>query len=82
MRTTLTIDDDVATVLERVRKQRDISMKDLVNDALRRGLKDICARPKARKIIRTEGLDLGRPVLPNVDKIHDVLVFGEGEDYK
>lgn len=82
MRTTLTIDEDVAIVLERVRKQRDISLKDVVNDALRRGLKDMSVRPKRRKIIRTEGLDLGRPILPNVDKIHDVLVFAEGEGYK
>jgi len=34
MRTTLTLEDDVAAVLERLRKSRNVSMKDLINDAL------------------------------------------------
>ena len=38
MRTTLTIDDDVAAELERLRKARDAGLKDLVNEALRLGL--------------------------------------------
>ena len=33
MRTTLTLDDDVAAILERLRKSRDASLKDLVNEA-------------------------------------------------
>ena len=82
MRTTLTIDDDVAVELERLRKRREMSLKDVVNDVLRHGLKDINAKPKKREPFRTQPLDLGKPVLPNVDKIHDVLVFAEGEDYK
>jgi len=82
MRTTLTLDDDVAVELERLRKKRDASLKEVVNDALRRGLREMSARPKPRRIIRTEGVDLGKPVLPNVDKIHEVLVFAEGEDYR
>src|SRR6516164_6557091 len=44
MRTTLTLDDDVAAILERLRKSRDASLKDLVNEALRRGLKDMSGR--------------------------------------
>jgi Ribbon-helix-helix protein, copG family len=42
MRTTLTLDDDVAAALERLRKSRDASLKDLVNEALRRGLIASC----------------------------------------
>ena len=41
MKTTLTFDDDVAAALERVRRTRNASLKDVVNDALRRGLKDL-----------------------------------------
>jgi hypothetical protein len=37
MRTTLTLDDDVAVALERLRRAGDASLKDIVNDALRRG---------------------------------------------
>jgi hypothetical protein len=38
MRTTLTLDDDVAVQLERLRRARDANLKDLVNEALRLGL--------------------------------------------
>ena len=46
MITTLALDDDVATALERVRRARDASLKDVVNDALHRRLNDMRARPK------------------------------------
>ena len=35
MRTTLTLDKDVAAVIERLRKTRDASMKEIINEALR-----------------------------------------------
>ena len=41
MRITLTLDDDVAAALQRVRRTRNASLKDVVNDALRRGLNDL-----------------------------------------
>ena len=41
MKTTLTFDDDVAAALERARRTRNASLKDVVNDALRRGLNDL-----------------------------------------
>ncbi len=43
MRTTLTLEKDVAAMLERLRKSRDASMKALVNEALREGLKHLDA---------------------------------------
>ena len=36
MRMTLTLDDDVAAILKRLRKSHDASLKDLANEALRR----------------------------------------------
>jgi hypothetical protein len=41
MRTTLTLDDDVAAALEQLRKSRNVSLKDLINEALRQGLKSV-----------------------------------------
>jgi hypothetical protein len=38
VRTTITLDPDVAALLERVRKARKLGLKDAINDALRRGL--------------------------------------------
>jgi len=82
MRTTLTIDDDVAATLERLRRDRDASLKDLINEALRRGLRDMSAPPKRREPFRTRSVDLGTPLLPNIDNIADVLAIIEGEAYK
>lgn len=81
MRTTLTIDDDVAAVLERLRKTRDASLKDVINEALRRGLKEMSARPKPREPIRTRSVDLGRPLI-DVSNAAEALAIAEGEDYK
>lgn len=39
MRTTLTIDDDVAIALDRIRERDALSLKAAVNEALRRGLR-------------------------------------------
>ncbi|HZD05557.1 MAG TPA: ribbon-helix-helix protein, CopG family [Longimicrobiales bacterium] len=82
MRTTLTLDDDVAARLERLRAQRDESLKVIVNDLLRRGL-DAADRPgKEPAPYRIEPHDSGRCYLPGLDSLHDALVFGEGEAYR
>jgi hypothetical protein len=43
MRTTLTLDVDVAALLERVRRARNATLKDTVNEALRRALRGMAA---------------------------------------
>ena len=58
-RVTLTLDDDVAAAIERVRTTRDASLKDIVNDALRHGLNDLTAPPKRREPFRTRSVELG-----------------------
>jgi len=82
MRTTLTIDDDVAATLEQLRRNRDASLKDLINEALRRGLRDMNAPPKQRKPYRTPSVDLGTPRIPNTDNIAEVLAVIESEAFK
>ena len=64
MRTTLTLDDDVAAALERLRRSRDASLKDLVNEALRRGLIDMGRRTKSRERVSTRVADLVACVSP------------------
>jgi hypothetical protein len=81
MRTTLTIDDDVAVQLDRLRREREQSLKDIVNDALRRGLRDMQARAKRRKPFRTKTFDMG-PFLVNIDNVAEALAHAEGEDFK
>jgi predicted transcriptional regulator len=82
MRTTLTLDDDVAARLERLRRARDESLKDIINDALRRGLDDLTRRPQQREPFRTESADLGRLRLPSIDNISDTLAAVDGEAFK
>lgn len=82
MRTTLTLEDDVAAQLERLRKHHHASLKDLVNEALRRGLRDLAARPIMREPFRTQAFNAGKPLLPNIDNVAEVLALVEGEDHK
>jgi hypothetical protein len=82
MRTTLTLDDDVAAALERVRRQRDVGLKELVNEALRRGLKDMSGRPKRRELVRTRSVALGRLRIAGIDNVAEALTIAEGETCK
>lgn len=82
MRTTLTIDDDVAAMLEQLRREREIGLKDLINEALRRGLLEMTAPQKRRRPYRTPSVDLGTPRIPNIDNIAEVLAVIEGEDFR
>jgi hypothetical protein len=82
MRTTLSIDDDVAAELDRLRRARNAKFKLLVNEALRRGLQAMAAPPKEHKPFRTRPMDLGRCLLDNLDNIAEVLAVAEGEDFR
>jgi hypothetical protein len=82
MRTTLTIDDDIAAEIERVRRERDVSLKDVINDALRRGLNDLSTRPKPGEPFRTKAVSLGQMRLANVDNANESLAVAEGEAFK
>ena len=82
MRTTLTIDDDVAVQLERLRRARDMGVKELINEALRRGLRDMSTRPKKREPFRTQPIDGVTLLLDNVDNVAEVIAYAEGEAFK
>ena len=82
MKTTLTLEDDVAATLERLRKARDASLKDLVNEALRIGLKQMCARPRKRKPFRTRAVSLGKCLIGSIDNIPNALAAAEGESFR
>ena len=82
MRTTLTLDDDVAAMLERLRKAREQSLKDLVNEALRHGLKQIEARPRRREPFLTHSVDLGHCRIGSIDNVAEALAVAEGESFR
>jgi hypothetical protein len=82
MRTTLTIDDDVATALERLRRSEDKSLKEVVNQTLRRGLEQLNTPAKPRKPFKTRSVSIGRCLIGNLDDISEVIAIAEGEDHK
>ncbi|MBV9062046.1 MAG: DUF2191 domain-containing protein [Alphaproteobacteria bacterium] len=82
MRTTLTLDADVAAALERLRKQRDVPLKSVVNEALRRGIDQLEAKPKPRAPFRTGTVSLGTPRLASLDNIGEVLALIEGDRHR
>lgn len=79
MRTTLTIDDDVAIALERIRERDDLSLKAAVNEALRRGLRmmDEEAERGSRTTYRTRPWH-GGPLQIDVTNVTEALDWAEG----
>jgi hypothetical protein len=82
MRTTLTLDDDVAAHIERLRVRDNRSLKQIVNDLLRVALAhqdDDDGRPRGPF---TRPVSLGRHRLPDVDDVSEALAIAEGEDHR
>jgi len=82
MRTTLTLDDDVAAMVERLRKRSGARTKQIVNEALRRGLPQIASPEPARTPYRTPSASLGRCLLASLDDVAEVLAVTEGESFR
>ncbi len=80
MRTTITLDDDVASRLERLKKERPF--KELVNQALRAGLEHLegaGSDPPSRYTLRPVK---GRPRRTDLDNINQVLAEVEGDTFR
>ena len=80
MRTTLTLDDDVAVKLRAAAKKRPLRV--VVNEALRAGLAALeKERAPARPPYRTSGFDLGPSLVGSLDNIEEVLSRVEGDEH-
>jgi hypothetical protein len=82
MRTTITLEDDVAASLKRLGKRRGLKFKALVNQVLREGMKCMIAPAKKRSVFRTRSVDLGSCRATNVDNVAEVLAVAEGEAFR
>jgi hypothetical protein len=81
MRTTVTLDDDLAIRLERHRAQHGESFKQALNDAVRAGLAKLEERADAApEVSQTRPLPLGRRLAGGIDNAAEVLALAEGED--
>ncbi|MBX3165906.1 MAG: DUF2191 domain-containing protein [Candidatus Eremiobacteraeota bacterium] len=82
MRTTLTIDDDVAILLERIRGERGLPFKEVVNLALRLGLAQLERKQEPRSYrAYTQSVSGGKCLIP-LESISQALAIAEGEDYR
>jgi Arc/MetJ family transcription regulator len=72
MRTTLTLDDDVAAAVQRLREERHIGPSEAVNELVRAGL----AAPSRRAPFRQRTADLGLRV--DVSNIAEALESLDG----
>ncbi len=82
MRTTLTLDDDLAIALRRRAEATGAAWKETVNEAIREGLAQLDRRPEPRPPYRIQTSDPGPPALVGVHSVHDMLAYAEGEDYR
>jgi hypothetical protein len=81
MRTTVTLDDDLAIRLERHRAQRGESFKQALNEAVRVGLAKLEEHADAAPVMnQTRPLPLGRRLVGSIDNVGDVLAIADGED--
>jgi hypothetical protein len=72
VRTTITLDPDVAALVRKVMQERGQTLKEAVNDALRKALAG-----RTGEHVRTPEFSMGRPVVPLE---HALRVAAELED--
>ena len=89
MRTTLTLDDDLATRLKELAFEQDKAFKQVVNETLRAGLRAAQAPPHARRYrIRAVAMGEARPgvdldkALRLADALEDAAIAAEIESRK
>ena len=70
MRTTVSLDDDVAAAVDELRRQRQLGMSEAVNELIRAGLR----APRRRRQFRQRTADLGLRIdVSNVAEAVDLL---------
>ncbi len=77
MRTTITLDPDVAAAVAKVQAEEQVGVSKAVNDLVRRGL---AAVPQRRRFVQTTS-NMGPPMLP-LDNIGELLEVLEGPAHR
>ncbi|PZN47981.1 MAG: DUF2191 domain-containing protein [Proteobacteria bacterium] len=77
MRTTLTLDDDIAAKLQSASRRTGKSFRDVVNETLRRGLAPAPSPPREHFRVKTRDMGALRPGL-SLDNTAELLESIEG----
>jgi predicted transcriptional regulator len=81
MRTTVTLEDDVATALARLEKQEGLAPKEVINRAVREFIARRGRKEKSAPF-RTATVDLGELRIGSLDDVAEALALGEGDDFR
>jgi hypothetical protein len=81
IRTTVTLDDDVAARVKRESQSRGASFRDTLNDLLRAALLDAGNKPR-RRTLSIKPSHMGHKPGLNYDSIESLLEYGEGEGHR
>jgi hypothetical protein len=81
MRTTLTIDPDIAVKAKKAVQITGMPFKSLINQALRIGIDSVLA-PKKSRPYRTKGRAMGLRKGLSYDNTQELLALAEGEDFR
>jgi hypothetical protein len=77
VRTTVTLDDDIAALLKQEIRKSGEPFKQVVNRVLRLGF--VAAKQPSQKPFKVKPINLG---LPQYEKVEDMLEYLEGPDYR
>ena len=81
IRTTVTLDDDVAARVKRESLSRGASFRDTLNDLLRAALLSIDYKPR-RRTLAIQPTHMGHKPGLNYDSIESLLEYGEGDRHR
>ncbi len=82
LRTTLTLDPDVAAAIQRRRRSGERGLKEEINRLLRLGLLHDEESRERGKPVRTRAFSVGQVLLSDLDDVAGALVRAEGEGHR
>ena len=81
IRTTVTLDDDVAARVKRESLSRGASFRDTLNDLLRAALLGVEYKPR-RRALAIQPTHMGHKPGLNYDNIESLLEYSEGDQHR
>jgi hypothetical protein len=81
MRTTVTLEEDVAIALARLEKKEGLAPKAVINMAVREFLARRTQKPR-RAAYATPTVDLGKCLVGSLDDVGEALALGEGDAFR
>jgi metal-responsive CopG/Arc/MetJ family transcriptional regulator len=76
MRTTITLEDDVAAAIDHRRREEDKGISEIVNELVRKGL--TVKEPRKRFVQKT--YPMGMKI--DVSNVAEAIAYAEGDDWK